>query len=196
VSPNRIFMLLISSKLDTNLYMMPAQDFATTKHGTQTRRDGSPYITHPARVAQHVQRVKGHSKNYSDIEAAAWLHDTVEDTDTTFDEIERHYGSSVATMVKELTSDKAEIAKVGKTAYLQQKLKGMSNYALIIKLADRLDNVSDLMTANNPEWAIKYAIQTQDILEYLIKNRDLTTPQLRLIGEINEMIQEVLTTID
>ena len=178
------------------MYMAPsARDYATMKHNSQSRRDGSPYIAHPGRVAGHVRRVKGDSKNIADIESAAWLHDTLEDTDTSFEDIEELYGPSVAAIVKELTSDKEEIAKIGKTAYLQQKLRGMSSYALIIKLADRLDNVSDLMTADNPEWARKYAVQTQDILEYLIDNRELTTPQLRLIDEINEMVEEALASI-
>lgn len=52
------------------------------------------------------------------------------------------------------------------------------------------------MTADNPEWVLKYATQTQDILEYLIDNRELTSPQLRPVDEINEMIQEVLGAIE
>lgn len=173
-----------------------ARDYATTKHSAQSRRDGTPYITHPERVAGHVRRVKGDSINIEDIESAAWLHDTLEDTDASYEEIKELYGATVADIVQELTSDKEEIKRVGKTAYLQKKLHNMSSYALIIKLADRLDNVSDLMTANNPEWALKYAIQTQDILEYLLDKRELTTPQLRLVNEINEMIQEVLGAIE
>lgn len=172
-----------------------AKDYATAKHSSQTRRDGTPYIAHPERVVSHVQRVKGQSKNIADIETAAWLHDTLEDTDTTYEDIEKLYGANVAAIVQELTSDKEEIKRIGKTEYLRQKLKGMSNYALIIKLADRLDNVSDLMTADNPEWALKYAIQTQDILEYLIDHRQLTDTQLRLIDEINEMVDEALATL-
>ncbi|MCA1799930.1 MAG: HD domain-containing protein [Actinobacteria bacterium] len=166
---------------------MDAKAFASRKHKDQYRRDGSPYIDHPNRVAQHVKRVKGTSTNIDDIEAAAWLHDTLEDTETSYEEIEAEYGPMVASMVAELTSDKEEIAREGKTKYLQQKLGRMSNYALIVKLADRLDNVSDLATAD-PQWADKYAQQTQDILEYLVDNRELTPTQLRLVAEINELI--------
>lgn len=173
-----------------------ARDYATDKHGSQTRRDGTPYITHPERVAGHVRRVKGDSKSIEDIESAAWLHDTLEDTDTSYDEIKELYGADVADMVQELTSDKDEIKRVGKTTYLQQKLHGMSSYALIVKLADRLDNVSDLMTADNPEWALNYAQQTQDILEYLIDHRDLTKSQLSLVNEINDIIEKVLTAVE
>lgn len=172
--------------------MIPAQDFATQKHSSQTRRDGTPYIAHPERVAGHVRRVKGNSKNIDNIEAAAWLHDTLEDTETSYDEIADTYGDNVANMVQELTSDKDEISRVGKTEYLKQKLKGMTNYALIVKLADRLDNVSDLVTAD-PQWAQKYAQQTQDILEYLVDERDLTNTQLRLVDEINNIIGSVLS---
>ncbi len=166
---------------------MTPERFAATKHASQTRRDGTPYVDHPSRVVRHVRRVKGTSTNIEDIEAAAWLHDTLEDTETSYEEIRGEYGTMVADMVRELTSDKAEIEKVGKTRYLQQKLGTMSNYALIVKLADRLDNVSDLATAD-PAWAEKYAQQTQDILEYLVDHRELTPTQLRLVAEINELI--------
>lgn len=88
--------------------MIPsARAYVTTKHGAQPRRDGTPYIAHPERVAGHVRRVTGYSKNIDDIESAAWLHDTLEDTDTSYEEIRDMYGDSIANMVQELTSDKA-----------------------------------------------------------------------------------------
>lgn len=176
------------------IVMLSPEEFATQKHSSQTRRDGTPYISHPDRVQRHVRRVKGASKRIDDIEAAAWLHDTLEDTDTTYDEIAQYYGSDVANIVRELTSDKDEIARVGKTAYLKKKMKRMSNYSLVIKLADRLDNVSDLMDAN-PDWARKYAQQTVDILEYLVNERDLTTTQLQLVDEISDILVDVLSTL-
>lgn len=166
------------------------QQFAEWKHRAQLRRDGTPYVQHPGRVAAHVQRTKGSSKNADAdaMETAAWLHDTLEDTDTSYEELESEYGSAVANLVRELTSDKEESKRVGKTQYLQHKLSTMSNYALIVKLADRLDNLSDLETSGNPEWSERYAQQTRDILEYLVDNRELTKVQLRLIAEINELL--------
>ncbi|KAL0207026.1 hypothetical protein P9112_012737 [Eukaryota sp. TZLM1-RC] len=166
-----------------------AQDYATLKHECQRRRDGTPYISHPSRVVQHVCRVMGLSKDISEIKAAAWLHDTLEDTDATFEDIKELFGDTVAELVRELTSDKHNIAKVGKTAYLQQKLNGMSNHALVIKLADRLDNVSDLINADDPQWARKYTIQTQDILHFLVDHRELTDPQLSLVNDINDVLK-------
>lgn len=173
-----------------------AQTFATQKHSGQFRRGGDPYIAHPERVAGHVRRVKGTSKNISDIESAAWLHDTLEDTDTSYEELVKEYGENIAKMVYELTSDKQQAKAQGKTKYLQQKLKGMSNYALVIKLADRLDNVSDLMTTDNVEWAKKYAYQTLDIIEYLTDVRELTSTQNRLVQEILSIVNEALAVLE
>ena len=168
---------------------MNARDFATQRHKGQYRRSGDEYITHPTRVATDVRDVKGRSKNIDDIESAAYLHDTLEDTETTYDELVDEFGRNVADIVMELTSDKEEIKRVGKTPYLRNKMAGMSSYALVVKLADRLDNVRDLAQADHG-WALKYAQQTQDIIEYLIDNRELSQTHLKLINKINDKIAE------
>lgn len=173
---------------------MNPKDFAAHKHAGQYRRGGDPYITHPERVAQHVRRVKGDSKHYDELRGAAYLHDTLEDTATSFEEIEQQFGPMVASLVKELTSDKEKIKQIGKTQYLQRKLAHMSSYGLVIKLADRLDNLQDLADAD-PKWADKYANQTLDIIEYLVDNRDLSATQLRLIEDITDRILAVFPNI-
>jgi len=162
---------------------------ATRAHSGQFRRGGAPYISHPARVAQHVQRVKGDSHKADDLIAAAYLHDTLEDTDMTEKQILDQFGPNVLNLVFELTSDEEELKRLGKTAYLQKKFSGISSWALVIKLSDRLDNVSDLLDADY-DWALKYAKQTQDILIYLIEHRKLTSTQKRLVGEIQEILDE------
>ena len=170
-----------------------AKAFATRKHAGQYRKGPhkDPYITHPERVAQLVRKYKGTSKSIDDLEAAAWLHDTIEDTDTTYEEIEQEFGPMVADLVQELTSEEDYIARHGKTAYLKDKLKGMSNYALVVKLADRLDNVSDLEEAD-PDWAKRYARQTQDLIDHIVDERDLTSTQLAIIDNILQKIHTYL----
>lgn len=170
-----------------------AQEFATQKHSGQFRRNGLPYIEHPKAVASHVRRVKGHSHKIKDLEDAAWLHDTLEDTDTTNAEILSTFNPNVMTLVHELTSDEEELKKLGKTEYLKKKFVGISSWALLIKLADRLTNLSDLMEADKA-WATKYATQTQDVIDYLLANRKLTSPQQQLVREIQEILTEFFET--
>jgi hypothetical protein len=167
-----------------------ALQFATKAHAGQTRSGGDPYITHPMRVAASVEQYK-QSHNLEAIIDAALLHDTVEDTDTTHEDLESLFGGLVASIVKELTSDPEQIKKVGKAAYLSHKMATMSSYALVIKLADRLDNVKDIATAKTPEWRAKYKSETEQILNYIEKNRVLSGPHQKLIGLIRNKLNEI-----
>jgi len=141
--------------------LIKALKFATDKHQGQTRKStGLPYITHPMVVQQLVNQYKGDSKHIEELQISALLHDTLEDTDTTYFEIEREFGSMVASIVQELTSDDEMILKVGKNSYLKNKMVTMSKYAFILKLLDRYSNVLD-----NPKE--KYVEDTVDIMNFL-----------------------------
>lgn len=167
-----------------------ALNFATQAHAGQERAGGGPYISHPIRVAQHVEQWKK-SHNLDALISAAYLHDTLEDTDTTHEALHDLFGGLVASLVKELTSDKTQVQQMGKKNYLAQKMAAMSSYALVIKLADRLDNVRDITTARTPQWRAKYAAETNHILDYIEKNRVLTGTHQKLIGLIRDKLQEV-----
>ena len=167
-----------------------ALKFATQAHAGQERAGGGPYISHPVRVAQHVEQWKK-SHNLDALISAAYLHDTLEDTDTTHEALQDLFGGLVASLVKELTSDKTQVQQMGKKNYLAQKMAAMSSYALVIKLADRLDNVRDITTAKTPQWRAKYAAETNHILDYIEKNRVLTGTHQKLIGLIRDKLQEV-----
>ena len=164
--------------------------YATKAHDGQTRSDGSPYIKHPERVAQSVEKFK-RSHNLDALISAAYLHDTIEDTNTTHEDLERMFGGLVASLVQELTSDKEEIKKIGKTQYLANKMAKMSSYALVIKLADRLDNVQDIKTAKSKKWQERYRAETEQVLDYIEKNRALSRTHLKIIDLIREKITEL-----
>lgn len=87
--------------------LLKAADFAAKKHKNQRRKDSeqSPYINHPIGVA-HILTEEGGVKDVS-VLITALLHDTVEDTDTSFEEIELHFGREVADLVAEVTDDKS-----------------------------------------------------------------------------------------
>jgi glycerol-3-phosphate cytidylyltransferase-like family protein len=167
-----------------------ALQYATQAHAGQTRSGGEPYITHPMRVADHIRQYK-QSHNLDDLISAAYLHDTVEDTDTTHEALQDLFGGLVASLVKELTSDPEQIKKVGKAQYLAHKMAAMSSYALVIKLADRLDNVKDITTARTPQWRQKYKNETEHILNYIEKTRALSGTHRKLIGLIRDKLSEL-----
>jgi len=164
--------------------------YATKSHAGQSRSDGSAYIEHPKRVARLLRQHKT-SKNLSQLIQAAYLHDTIEDTDTTHDDLHKMFGGLVASLVQELTSDKEEISKIGKTEYLSQKMAKMTSYALAIKLADRLDNVRDITTAKTPEWRIRYRAETLGILKRLESDRVLSASHRKLIASIKTKLDEI-----
>jgi hypothetical protein len=167
-----------------------ALQYATKAHAGQTRSGGDPYISHPVRVANHIRQYK-QSHNLDALISAAYLHDTIEDTDTTQEVLHDLFGGLVASLVKELTSDPEQIKKMGKAQYLAHKMAAMSSYALVIKLADRLDNVKDITTAKTPEWRQKYAKETNHILDYIEKTRALSGTHQKLIELIRAKLAEI-----
>src|SRR3989344_1061752 len=110
-----------------------ALEFAIIKHADQRRKNsGHPYVVHPIRVAALVRELCGVQKSReSGLYIAALLHDTLEDTNTTQEEIVEHFGDAVAKLVADVTSDKEYLKSVGKTAYLLGKINFMSNDALL-----------------------------------------------------------------
>lgn len=164
--------------------------YAAKQHAGQTRSGGDPYIVHPESVANFVKQFK-RSHKIDDLISAALLHDTVEDTDTTHEDLEKMFGGLVASLVKELTSDKEEISKIGKTEYMKRKMAAMSSWGLVIKLADRLDNVQDIATAKTPEWRKKYRSETEQVLRHLEQVRHLSATHKQIIQAIRDKLAEV-----
>jgi len=163
--------------------ILKAIQFASTKHKGQVRRVSElPYITHPIVVMELVQKYKGSSKHIEELKCSALLHDTLEDTDTSYFELEREFGSMVASLVLELSSDKEKIKEIGKHPYIKEKMLGMSQYALTLKLLDRFSNILDEPGKN-------YTKKTVELMEYLMNNRkDITKRQQMIIGHIVDYI--------
>ena len=177
-------------KENTNDKIEKALEFAKEAHLNQIRADGTPYINHPIKVAENVKKyIK--SKEIDNLIICALLHDTLEDTNTTYYDIANNFGYLVASIVLELTNDNEIKNLLGKTRYLQIKMKNMTNWALNIKLCDRLDNVKDLIVAEEP-FRRKYINETLEILEYLINNRELEKEQLVIISNIYETIAKYI----
>lgn len=172
-----------------------AWEFAKEAHKHQVRK----FINLPYFDA-HVSKVNGIVKQYTndeDILCAALLHDVLEDC---FDDmnvgyqiISEKFGSRVADLVVEVTSIGDEIDHNydgSKTKYLTNKMIKMSSDALIIKLADRLQNISDAFTAS-PRFRDKYTNETLDIISQLEKGRTLNRIHLWIISNIKAKLKNV-----
>ena len=141
-----------------------AYEYASKKHFSQKRITGDDYITHPLNVAWILTDVKADGKAIS----AALLHDTIEDSDSTFDEISKLFGQDVATIVDgvtkinriNFTSDSEQMA-----ANQRKILVGLSSdvRVLIVKLADRLHNMRTLYVLSEAKQK-KKAKETLEIL--------------------------------
>jgi (p)ppGpp synthase/HD superfamily hydrolase len=174
-------MTAMKTKKETKL--RKALLFMIEAHDGQFRKfSGKEYAWHPIAVSKIVREVKV-SKNKELICIAALLHDTVEDCDVTISNIEEEFGKMVSSMVEELTSDNNKIEKVGKSEYLLDKMLNMTSYALVIKLADRLHNCSDLEQGSD-KFVNKYVTETRFILDGLV-SRNLSQTHNELMSLID-----------
>lgn len=161
--------------------------YIKTKHGVQTRTTGGYYFEHPRRVAAYVLMYKD-SYKIDELITIALLHDILEDTNGTYEQLLEKFGELVANTVLELTNNKEEIEKSEKRFYLAKKMINMSSYALVVKLCDRLDNVSDL-DKTDAAFALRYIEETEYILDAIDDKRDvISTTHHRLIHAIREKL--------
>ena len=140
-----------------------AVEYAREKHKDQARKDGSPYIIHPLAVAEIVAEM-GLDE---DAILGALLHDCIEDTDASHDEIARLFGSSVAELVEgvtKLTRANFSSTEQAQMENLRKMFMAMSKdiRVVLIKIADRLHNMRT-MQYQTPEKQIKKCRETMDI---------------------------------
>ncbi len=138
--------------------ILAATKFAAGKHTKQRRKgaDATPYINHPIAVAESLWRIGG--VRDLDVIVAALLHDTVEDTDTTPQEIEDLFGERVRTLVEEVTDDKS-LPKERRKELQVEHAPHLSAGAKQIKLADKIANVSDVAFAPAPYWSYERRVE-------------------------------------
>jgi len=167
--------------------MNDAYIFAKQKHEGQVRQDGSAYIHHPVKVATIIKKYFSNHHKINELITASYLHDVLEDTNTSEEEIKEKFGEYVAHLVNGVTNNKEKKNLMGKTNYLCNKMLNMDEDILNLKLCDRLANILDLKNANE-NFREKYEIETTIIINYLLSNRTLTNIQTEIIKEITKEI--------
>ena len=142
----------------------PMYNYAKKKHddtGAIRKHSGNPYWEHPEGVAD-----------------IALAHDTLEDTDATFDEIAEQFGSEIANYVQEITNNKDEVKRLGKEEYINQELENLSHPALFVKLCDILYNCLDYPSDS------QLARMSKNIDHLISHRKDLTDREWELIEAI------------
>jgi guanosine-3',5'-bis(diphosphate) 3'-pyrophosphohydrolase len=131
--------------------VLEALAFAAHKHRDQRRKDAaaSPYINHPIALANVLVREGAVSE--PEVVAAALLHDTLEDTQTSPGELRTAFGERVARVVEEVTDDKS-LPKAERKRLQIEHAAAISRAAKLVKLADKICNLRDMADHPPASW--------------------------------------------
>lgn len=145
-------------------FLQKAINFAIDYHGSQLRKSGDPYYYHPIEVAMILAEIK---LDLGTI-ITALLHDTIEDTEATYELIEEEFGTEIAQIVEGVT----KLEKINFRSETEKQAENFRKFllaisqdirVLIVKLADRLHNMRTLHFINKPQKRQRIAKETMDI---------------------------------
>jgi guanosine-3',5'-bis(diphosphate) 3'-pyrophosphohydrolase len=158
--------------------LLKALAFAARKHRDQRRKDAqaSPYINHPIALADVLVNEAG----VTDVEVlcAALLHDTVEDTATTHQELLDEFGSRVARIVAEVTDDQA-LSKEERKCLQVEHAPRLSAEAKLVKLADKICNLRDVATDPPARWDLARRREYFDWAKRVVDRMEPVPPKLQ-----------------
>lgn len=157
--------------------LLSALRFAADKHRDQRRKDvdASPYINHPIEVAEILARVGG----VSDVITlqAAILHDTLEDTNTTPEELDAAFGVEVRQVVEEVTDDR-QLPKPERKQRQIEHAPHLSDRAKQVKIADKISNVRSVSETPPTHWTQERRLEYLDWTEKVINGLRGDNPKL------------------
>jgi guanosine-3',5'-bis(diphosphate) 3'-pyrophosphohydrolase len=163
--------------------LLRAASFAADKHSDQRRKNigASPYINHPLAVAACLANEVG----VTDLEllTAALLHDTVEDTETSLDELTACFGHTVSALVAEVTDDKS-LPKARRKELQIEHAPHKSAAAKQLKIADKICNIRDLDTDSPTGWERARKVQYIDWAEHVVAGCRGVNPALDLLFDV------------
>jgi guanosine-3',5'-bis(diphosphate) 3'-pyrophosphohydrolase len=141
--------------------------YAADKHRDQRRKnaDASPYINHPIAVAELLTR-QGDVSDLTTLQAAL-LHDTIEDTEASLEDIEEHFGREVRDVVAEVTDDK-KLEKNERKRLQVEHAPHLSERAKLVKLGDKICNVEDITHKAPKDWGLERRIEYLDWTEEVV----------------------------
>jgi guanosine-3',5'-bis(diphosphate) 3'-pyrophosphohydrolase len=146
----------MSTDVDREMFstFVRALAFASRKHSYQRRKDAdaSPYINHPIALVSILAVEAG--IHDPDVLCAALLHDTIEDTETSVEELVEVFGAQVASLVQEVTDDK-RLPKADRKLRQIEHAAHLSPKARSVKLADKIANLRDVADSPPVEWPLE-----------------------------------------
>jgi (p)ppGpp synthase/HD superfamily hydrolase len=147
--------------------LLKSIQFAAVKHRDQRRKgqDAAPYVNHPIEVAELLARVAGVTDLV--VLQAAILHDTVEDTPTTPEELEALFGPDVRSVVLEVTDDKS-LPKAERKQLQIEHAPHLSPRAKLVKLADKITNVQSISKSPPADWPLERQFAYLDWAERVV----------------------------
>ena len=151
------------------LLLLRALDFAAQKHRDQRRKgtDASPYINHPIAVARLLAEVGGVTDTVA--LAGAILHDTLEDTATSAEELETTFDAAIRALVEEVTDNK-RLPKAERKRLQIAHAPHLSTAAALIKLGDKIANVRDMTYDPPADWSLERRQEYLDWAEAVVSN--------------------------
>ncbi len=157
-----------------------ALEFASIKHRDQRRKDAdtSPYINHPIALAKVLCVEVG----VTDVNAicGAILHDTVEDTETTYDELKAIFGETIANIVDEVTDDKSLEKEERKRLQIEHAAHA-SHSAKLVKLADKISNLRDILNSPPANWSLQRKQEYFDWAKRVVDQIRTASPALATV---------------
>jgi (p)ppGpp synthase/HD superfamily hydrolase len=136
-----------------------ALSYAAQQHATHKRkgREALPYINHPIKVSTIITQYVPDASN--ELIAAAVLHDVVEDSETTVEDLKNMFGATIASIVEEVSDDKFLPKKEAKQKQIQNA-PHLSHNAKLIRICDKIANVRDICGEDVPnDWDYKTKIE-------------------------------------
>ncbi|MBI2373766.1 MAG: bifunctional (p)ppGpp synthetase/guanosine-3',5'-bis(diphosphate) 3'-pyrophosphohydrolase [Deltaproteobacteria bacterium] len=150
-------------------FVLKAAAFASERHRAQRRKDqaASPYINHPLALAALLAN-EGRVSDEITL-AAALLHDTLEDTQTSFTELVAEFGEPVAKVVEEVTDDKTLPKALRKKLQIEHASR-ISDRAKLVKLADKICNLRDVHSSPPVDWPVERRREYFDWAKAVVDN--------------------------
>jgi guanosine-3',5'-bis(diphosphate) 3'-pyrophosphohydrolase len=160
--------------------VLQALEFAAHKHRDQRRKnlEASPYINHPIALA-NVLWAEGKVHDPG-VLAAALLHDTIEDTDTSAEELRSRFGTRVAKIVMEVTDDKSLDKATRKRLQVSHAPK-LSREAKLVKLADKICNLRDMGASPPLTWPLSRQREYFDWAKRVVDGLRGVSPKLEKV---------------
>ena len=148
--------------------LLRALNYAAEQHKSQRRKgnDSVPYINHPIKVTSILTQFVPTPSD--ELIAASLLHDVVEDTDATIDDIKNLFGEKIASIVQEVTDDKS-LSKAESKQKQIENAPHLSLNAKLIRISDKIANVRDICGENIPDWDYKTKIEYLNWAEEVVK---------------------------